>query len=851
MYEEVAGHDLVIVPDAALASAINRRLDRPHFGTFATTPRRFAAGRRETAEDRTAFLALIDETDHDWREIAHTIGNVLQCWEQQGDVEAILEYETYVDDVTRAVVEELSTLPTTSHWLNSERIDLNADAAVVGYEDLTPLERRPIHDEVDRIGLFSGNDWTLPPVHIYDAKTEIVTALLDCISEENAEHVALVLDAGSAYSPLVESALEAADIPYYGGPGFIDDPDHRAFLALLRAGFRGRETTIGAILPVLEHMGFEVPITHHDKRLGSVEDPGVTWFADFADTVDRRTFGDALTQFDSRLATDHATFAAELERLGIDDAPITRDRIEDLAYYLQTYDVPVERENEGVLLVDATSSAYVDRPVVFFLGVDEGWTRRAPQRPWVDADDQFDRHIRAFQRLLQSGERQYVLVQDTAGGEPVTPCLYFEDIFDESIDRFSDLEGHSHVFRPRFETTGFERTPLDVAPVTVDTLSQSSLNTYVNSPRDYFFSRLLDGPDRDYFVEGNLFHDFAEFYVAHPAFVGSLDRDEVIELMLAEAGPFIGRDDRILRERTYRIGLEMIVSYLDQHMPDDDGFLTPTSGWGTNLFAEKYDKPIDSPLTERWFENAAIGVKGKIDLVQAPNELLDYKSSSKSSTRDIVKGAAIDPPHDPPNFQAILYLSHLRTEQPDTRLSITFFHFLDPLDDAILGEPDLESALTTVTYYPFSFDAYAGSREAFEVLLEGYNDCVATFEDLGFEAYARIMSELRFPETTDKGRLRESSFAEDFIAAVDRSTSDDLNTEKGCDQAIRLLNTQREQAFFIEDLDAFEAFLDERCEELNRRRSGNERFPINGLGGDPNYRRVDHRDLFLRGETDE
>ncbi|MFQ3295806.1 MAG: hypothetical protein ACI8VE_002896, partial [Natrialbaceae archaeon] len=81
--------------------------------------------------------------------------------------------------------------------------------------------------------------------------------------------------------------------------------------------------------------------------------------------------------------------------------------------------------------------------------------------------------------------------------------------------------------------------------------------------------------------------------------------------------------------------------------------------------------------------------------------------------------------------------------------------------------------------------------------------------------------------------------------------SDDVNAEKGCDQAIRALNGVRRQAFFREDLDAFEAFVQERLEELNRYRAGEARFPIEGLAGEPNYRRVDHRDLLLEGGTDE
>ncbi|ELZ38211.1 hypothetical protein C473_00537 [Halorubrum distributum JCM 10247] len=159
LYAEVVKYDLIVTPDTALASAINRRLDRPHFGTFATTPRRLAAGRRERAEDRHAFLKLVEETDHDWKAVAYAVGNVLQCWEHRGR--------------------------------------------------------------------------------------------LDAVSTRNADRVAVVLDGGGQYSSHVQSTLEGADIPFYGGPGFIDDPHHRAFVRLLRVDFRGSDTTVGDIRPLL------------------------------------------------------------------------------------------------------------------------------------------------------------------------------------------------------------------------------------------------------------------------------------------------------------------------------------------------------------------------------------------------------------------------------------------------------------------------------------------------------------------------------------------------------------------------------------------------------------------------
>jgi len=137
-----------------------------------------------------------------------------------------------------------------------------------------------------------------------------------------------------------------------------------------------------------------------------------------------------------------------LERLGIQDDIVTEQAVDRLEFYLQSYEVPIDRENDGVLLADAKSAAYVGRPVVFYLGLDEDWTHSSPRRPWVDRDQEYERNIRQFQLLLQNGVDQYYLVQDTAGGTPVTPCLYFEEILDEEFERFSDLDSIQHSSCP-------------------------------------------------------------------------------------------------------------------------------------------------------------------------------------------------------------------------------------------------------------------------------------------------------------------------------------------------------------------------------------------------------------------
>jgi len=598
-------------------------------------------------------------------------------------------------------------------------------------------------------------------------------------------------------------------------------------------------------------LGVDVGIEDDEKRVAAIDGPAFEWLRGLYADLAELTFEEVLSEYESQIDQSLPQFQQELQQLGLADEQVTRPRVDDLAFYLQSYEVPVERDNEGVLLADAKSSGYVDRPVVFYLGLDEGWTHSAPQRPWVDTETQIDRYISQFQLLLQSGTDQYYLVEDTAGGQPVTPCLYFSELLDTEFERFSDLPSTDYTRTVTASERGFERETFDVETEPVTHFSQSSLNSYVNCPRDYFFDNLVDGPDRDYFREGNLLHDFAEFYVNHPDYVDEEVLTEVVDIIVDEVKPFYADDDTPLRRRTYEIGLETIMEFLDTNTPTDGEFLTPNSGFGENYFADYFEMPLDAPTTERWFENDPLGIKGKIDLIHSPTTLLDYKKGSKKRETQVVKRSAIDPPADTPNYQAILYLTHYRTVRPDEPLEFTFFHFLETLDDVVAGDADLDDTLTTVSYYPYTFDEFVGSRAAYDTLLDGYNDCQETFTDLGFAAYSDIMDQLQFPTTTEKDELLNSQFATEFETAVAAATSDDVDASKGSSQAIRALNGVRRRAFFKEDLDAFEGFIETQLEELNDLRAGEARFPIEGPGGEPNYRRVNHRDLLLEGTANE
>ncbi|WP_241432994.1 hypothetical protein [Halorubrum tebenquichense] len=396
-------YDRVIVPDGPLASALNRQLDRPHLGPFAIPPRRLAVGRRQESEDRLAFLGMIANEDISWKRCAYAVGNILQCWEHQGTHDAIFEYDAYLDDATERAVERIAELETASMKLTNETIDPDLDVVVVEPEMLTQLEHAYLPASYDTISLFTDSEFELPAFRIHASPTAIVETVVDSITETNAENVGIVLDQESEYSPLIESALEAADIPFFGGPGFIDRSEHRLFLHFLRTAHRGTDTRISEIRSLLTAFDCAVADRDSEKRLHELDDGELAWLIEFSHDIQQYTFSDALSTFEHRADETLAGFQEELETLGIADESVTEARLDELSFYLQTYEVPVDRDNEGVLLADAKSASYVGREVVFYLGLDERWTHSAPRRPWVDQDAQFTRNIRSFQLLLQSG----------------------------------------------------------------------------------------------------------------------------------------------------------------------------------------------------------------------------------------------------------------------------------------------------------------------------------------------------------------------------------------------------------------------------------------------------------------
>jgi len=841
LYDVVADYDLVLTTDAPLSLALNRRLNRPHLGRFAATPRMLASGKFDPQDDRSLFLRLIDETDLSYKHAAYLLENILGCWEETGDLREILDYDRFDTAETRQAISVIEAAESSHRDLAEYRIEEGTSVAVIGEKQFTALDKSVLPDSYDAIDPFADAEFDLPEFHVFDGPTAIVDTVVENVTPDTADDIAVIMDSGGEYPALVESAFEAADIPFYGGPGFTDDETIRTYLRLLRTAHSDSRARVSDVRPILTHLGRPPSVVDDEKFLHELDHEEFRPLQEFCRAIEDYTFGETVSTFEDWSGQTLDAFHEELRELGLHDERVTTEAIDDLEFYLQSFDVPVERDDSGVLLADATAAAYVDRPVVFYLGMDVDWTHRVLDRPWIDADAKDEQYLRQFQILLQNGRDPYYLVQETSAGQPVTPCLYFHDLLDDDFETIGDLPHIPHTRLSSDGDAGFEKEDVDVAPSEIDVVSQSSLNTFINCPRDYYFDRIVDNPDRDYFQKGNLFHDYAEFYVNHPDVVEGADRSELVDLMLAEMRPYVSDVELEPLETEFEIGLNTIEQFVAADPPADREYSHYERQDGDNFFADHFEKSIDSPITERWFENPQLGGKGKVDLIHAPETLLDYKSGGRKSASTVVSRSNIEEISDEPDFQALLYLAHHRQEHPDERLEFVFFHFLELVDDVVAGEPDLEDALVRVTYHPMSIGTYAGSREAFDALCEGVaesNDRRKTLERLGYDAYASFFERHDFPETDDTDELLGTEFAARFTEYAKTEVGDYVYVEDGTESALKELVRLRGRNYFEGEVDAFEDFLNAQIDRINQYRAS--QFPVE----EPNFDRVTHRDLI-------
>lgn len=844
IYEEVKDKDLVITAEASLADALKRRLDETKIGRFAVTPQRKAYGDELAEEDfkRDIFLRLVNEEDLGWKQASYLLGNSISCWKNTGDLEKIKEYG-FDGKATEQVIEVLKETDNPLKALEENRIDENKDVAVIAPYQLNELDRRILPEEYEEVGLFLDEEKELPEFKVFNSSNSLVQALKENIEQVGPENTGVVVDPSSGYQSLLESALTSSDIPYLKQRDLSEDNDLRTFLSLVRTGLSSQRVRVKDIRPVLKELNVPIAAVESEKFVSDLQSGKLEEFREFFTMMEHLPFKEVIRKYEDFTGKSLQSVRNIVQELDFEEEMVSEQRLNRIEYYLDSFAPSEEIEEDGVLFADPSKVSRVDRPVVFFVGMDQDWRQEPENMRWLDTEEREKENIRDFKSLLQSGKPVY-MVQDKEMNEDIKPCFYLNEILEEEFMNFRELP-HER-FRPEEEETGsgFERDPLEIETKRIETLSQSSLNNFAMSPRFYYISELVSDADEEALEKGNLFHDYAEFYVNYPDFMDEKGDEEVVDFMLESIRPFADDLDIEKLETEFRIGVKNIKNYVKTRKISRDEMEGYEKRREENVFAEKFDRPIRSKITEMWFEDEDLGGHGKVDFIQDQSNLVDYKSGRGKSEKKVVKQSKVALHEDEqyPNFQAPMYLAYHRKQVPDQELSFTFFHFLDNLGDEVTGEAEMEDNIVKVTYYPENFDEKVASNKAFELLIKDVaksNDRRKTLEKLGCHQFKDFMEENDFPKTHDKDEILASQFADDFKEYAKKEVGDYKYVRNGIESALKKLVAFHSENYFKDDIDEFEKFLQEKIDQLNEYRDS--RFPL-----DANPDDLPDRDLIIK-----
>lgn len=412
IFDKVKEYDLVFTSEASLADALDNRKEEAFLDHFATTPMKYVLRNyqnKQLLREKGLFIEIINNTDLSWKEASYLLENILDCWKEEGNIDSILECSKFDDKRTEKAIEVIKDSENVFSKIQNYEIEEDQEVAVVNFHQLNELDKQVLPEEFDVVDIFNDEKRELPDFKVYSSGTEIIKTIQKNVSEDNAQDVAIVAERESPYNSLVKSALQSKGITVMQKEELSENQDLRSFIRLLRLGINSENLLVKECQSVMKKLDIEVPIKLNNDFLMDISHENVEEFKDILDSVNGANVGKILEFYDDYVDSD---LEEELEELGILDETVSEETVNRLEYYLDTYNIETDSEGGGVLLVEPKSVAYVDKPIVFYLGMSSSWDPSIPDKPWIDQDSKEETHLKNFKALIQNGEQKHYLVQD-------------------------------------------------------------------------------------------------------------------------------------------------------------------------------------------------------------------------------------------------------------------------------------------------------------------------------------------------------------------------------------------------------------------------------------------------------
>ncbi len=700
LYREVRDYDLVITNDAALATALNKMIDKPTIGAFALTPQEIATmsaietlGTPILSELKVA-MNVHEETGIDFRTVHSTIQYIQEVRRYTAEVRSHLYTQEARDiyDSYRAN----PTLEKVMENFDSERSSLylqKAKVAVIGmyidydtdqrYGDLrlfNDLEKHMLREGYTEIRLYCGTEeeednfvpYEIEEIYQVGNDRQIADNAVALIPEGKAEDYAIVLKSDSPLADAVRASLYRRNIPFVNELTVKDLNQIRDYIEFISLSLSFETIRGEDIRELFSTLDLNLPESI-DQHLVSKEDFNDLDKFSSAEMEDLRLF-----MKDIRNCTfeevrkkvfpkDSSSVKILIDDLKITDEKVTSTKLSRAIYAVDNVSdlhhneqIPPD-EKQGVLLADCGNSVYIDRPVVIYLGMEQDWNLDLTNKKYVpDKTEEGKKAAARLEILLQQGEKRFYIVNTSKDGEEPRPCLSFDDILSKPVKKFDDI--CSNIIRASWvdDSNNFGDEPDTVSPDAKpydENLSQSALAQYYKCPRAYMFHSLVPSEENKYMEFGNIVHEFAEFYVTHRDLVEKYGLDYFIDKACDRYSGITSPMTEKLDRNKIGCAMRNVKTFLNS-LSFGDVKLDKTLDEGRNYFFGCVEPAVDVSSmmceTDRGCDN--LHIHGKMDLF-VDGVIIDYKTGKAKTGKDIVDAMNYEKPPKMPDFQPLVYLA--------------------------------------------------------------------------------------------------------------------------------------------------------------------------------------------------
>jgi hypothetical protein len=762
IYNEVSGYDLVITNDAPLATALNKLVDKPRLGYLAMTPKqiakKFAGIYYERIYDKFEIILSVFKNNYYPLNLLHqTVKKIYEIWLYNAKFEHISMFLSEDENRILALLSEFETIENVMENFNEDYYG-NKKIAVIGEEIFTLLDREVLISRgtpADRLELFKDEEYSIDKTYVFGSDESLAENLTELINKDNEDETAIVLNTDSEYLEIIKSVLIRKGLKIEEKYYLRDDLSVRTFISFLELSPDIENIEFKELIPLANEFGIKTQSEFSQYNAGVYvkkvsKDNKLKAIFDICKNIGKMNFNELVSKL--RLMFEYEVspeFIELLESSEMGKVKISDKSITDLKYILKEFDIETSSEKSGILFVNAKNSSFIDRKLIFYIGLDDTWMRVYPDKDYLNKEEEEEKNRLRFQILIQQGEKKYYFVRNTKNYEEVIPCYYFSILSEKKADSFNDAffnPVHINSLKVKEDySPDIDRLPVKLMSE-VKLISPTDLNAIYKCPKYYSFKRLFPNENNPNMKRGILFHSFAELYFNHPEFTNE-NMEAILDLMVEEMSYFTKNIYKEFVKSEFRIGTESIINFLEE--TDIKKLkITDSPRKTENILMDAFRLKKLYSNTEGWIiGNDKTPVKGKIDL-QYENKIVDYKSSaSRKKDHEVTYQSNIDyinrNEYEKFDFQAVAYISSLRDKSGDVKFIYNFL--LSNFRKQVNIDADREECITEIKYFDLLFSEHIRQDRFFDLLMN-FEKPGKFLKAIGKENYLHILDNLNLNE---------------------------------------------------------------------------------------------------------